>query len=354
MAATTDRSHTGLGLDAGERVHDVTVTAVSPDRGIGEFALVEALPDVAIVVLAAVTHFADPWFLFGLLALGYWLADDRVASDPRASGATAIAIVACGYAAVSLGKVAFAVPRPPGAAAVASSDVPTWLPILLVGWFEGQLVSDGFGFPSGHATGAVVGYGSLALLWNRIGRRRLRLVLAAGIAVGVSLSRIAIGVHYVVDVVAGALVGTAVVVGGLWIAGGSPLRSDTGGSAPPGPTPVFLCAAFVSLLAAGVAVAGGHVDEVVEAAIGIGTGVGGALGWRFADESDPPLPMSFVVPALVATGGLWMGAFALGNVVSASALTAAIATTLATSVAVVGVIVMPSLVGRVSHTDKNA
>ncbi|KKF39403.1 phosphoesterase, partial [Halorubrum saccharovorum] len=42
---------------------------VAAERGIGETALVDALPDFVVVVFAAVTHLADPWFLFGLLAV---------------------------------------------------------------------------------------------------------------------------------------------------------------------------------------------------------------------------------------------------------------------------------------------
>lgn len=344
--ATTDPIDPGVRADSSV-LGDVGVPA---DRGVGEFAVVEALPDIAVVVLAAVTHLADPWFLFGLLALGYWLADDRIANHPRAAGATTIAIVACGYAAVALGKVIFAVPRPPSAATVAVSDVPTWLPTLLVGWFEGQLVADGFGFPSGHATAAVVAYGSLALLCDRIGTLRSRVVLAAVLVVGVSLSRVAIGVHYLADVVAGVLLGVAIVAGGLWLAGGPWFADDESirsrSTFPPDPSVLFLSAAFVSLLAAGVALGGGHGGEVVEAAIGVGTGVGGALGWRLADEAASPVPGWLVVPALLVTGGLWIGAFAVGSLLAASTLVTALATLLATTVAVLAVLALPSLVGR--------
>jgi undecaprenyl-diphosphatase len=72
-------------------------------------------------------------------------------------------------------------------------------------------------FPSGHATSGVASLGALAVLAaerlpSRSARRRLWLVVAVvGIAVG--LSRIALNVHYVTDVLAGWCLGLA------WLAG---------------------------------------------------------------------------------------------------------------------------------------
>lgn len=321
---------------------------------VGEFAVVDALPDVLIVLLAAVTHLADPWFLFGLLAAVYWFGDDRLSETPRRSGATAIALVTCAYAGVALGKAAFALPRPPGAdpAMVTAADVPSWLPSLFVAWFEGQLVSDGFAFPSGHATGAVVAYGGLALLAERLWTRHRRIALAALIAVPVALSRVAIEVHYLADVVAGVLLGVAVIGGGLWLAGATGrLRSSwTGrpispwrGRQSPEPLPIFLLGGGVSLLAAGVAVAGGHSGEVVEASIGIGTGLGGALGWTLVSGDEPPVPLRVALGALALAGGVWIAAFGfdIGPIVAV----------VAAGVAVAIVLALPSLATRIG--DKN-
>jgi undecaprenyl-diphosphatase len=72
-------------------------------------------------------------------------------------------------------------------------------------------------FPSGHAAEGVAGLGALAILAaERLPDRRARTwlwiaVVGAGVAVG--LSRIALGVHYVTDVVAGWCFGLA------WLAG---------------------------------------------------------------------------------------------------------------------------------------
>jgi len=324
------------------------VTAlVTAERGVGEIAFVDALPEFVVVVFAAVTHLADPWFLFGLLAVAYWFAGDRVAASPRRAGATAIAVVTCAYAAVALGKAWFAVPRPPGA--MGPADVPTWLPALLSGWYEAQVLSDGFGFPSGHATGGAAAYLALALVYDRALTPRRRVVAAAAVAVAVAASRVVIEVHYLVDVLAGLVVGVAVVFGALWLAGDPRLRGSSG---PPAnreptaaldPTPAFLLASVVSLAAAGVALAGGHAGEVVEAGIGIATGLGGAAGWRLVSGDEPAVPVRVAVPALAVTGALWVGAYALSD--------SLVVTLVATTAAVVAVVALPALPARVERAS---
>ena len=322
----------------------------SAERGVGEFALVDALPEFVVVIFAAVTHLADPWFLFGLLALAYWFASDRFAASPRRAGATAIAVVTCGYAAVALGKVVFAAPRPPGA--VPPVDVPAWLPGLLSVWYEGQVLSDGFGFPSGHATGGAAAYVALALLYDRPWTPRRRLAAAAAVAVAVAVSRVVIEVHFLVDVVVGVLVGVAVVAVALRLAGDPRLRGveTTADPAEPtpvlDPSPVFLLAAGVSTLAAAVAVANGHTGDVVEAGIGVAAGLGGAVGWSLVDGDEPVVPARVAVPALFVTGGLWVGASAFSS--------SLIVTVAATSTAVAVVIGLPALPRAFSKNSGSA
>ena len=322
----------------------------SAERGVGEFAVVDALPEFVVVVFAAVTHFADPWFLFGLLALAYWFASDRLVTSPRRAGATAIAVVTCAYAAVALGKVSFAAPRPPGA--VAPADVPTWLPGLLAAWYEGQALSDGFGFPSGHATGAAAAYVALALLYDRPWTPWKRIAAAGVIAVAVAVSRVVIAVHFLVDVVAGLLVGVAVVALGLRLAGdprlsGTDKTADLADPTPVlDPSPAFLFAAGVSALAVGVAVVNGHTGDVVEAGIGVATGIGGAVGWLFVDGDEPSVPARIALPALFVTGGLWVGAYALS---SSPALTI-----VATSAAVAVVVGLPALPRAVAKNNESS
>lgn len=70
----------------------------------------------------------------------------------------------------------------------------------------------GMSFPSGHAQAATVGCGILVLIFLPVVPRARRLwlyVAAALIVVTIGFSRIALGVHYVSDVLAGIVVGTA-------------------------------------------------------------------------------------------------------------------------------------------------
>jgi len=270
------------------------IAFVSAERGVGEFAIVEALPEFVVVSFAAVTHLADPWFLFGLLAVLYWSASERLTRSPRRAGATAIAVVTCTYAAVALGKAWFAAPRPPGAAT--PMDAPTWLPGVLSAWYETQGFSDGFGFPSGHAAGGAAAYVALALLYDRVWTLRKRLVGAAVVAVAVAVSRVVIEVHFLVDVVAGVLVGGTAIAVSLRLAGDPRLRDfgresgdSIGSMTALDPTQVFLLAAGLSI-AAGVAAANGHTGDVAEASIGVATGLGGVVGWLLVDGDEPSRP----------------------------------------------------------------
>ena len=111
----------------------------------------------------------------------------------RRRGAVLFLTVACLGALVLNGtmKVFFQRPRP------------------AVPW--AQVLPD-YSFPSGHTMNAVVFYVALALiLWSIQGRRAglLAMVIAAAIPIGVGISRIYLGYHYLTDVVGGLLAGIA-------------------------------------------------------------------------------------------------------------------------------------------------
>ncbi|MFG1926227.1 phosphatase PAP2 family protein [Cryptosporangium sp. NPDC048952] len=73
---------------------------------------------------------------------------------------------------------------------------------------EAVAYADGYSFPSGHALGAFVGCAVLVLLWLDRGRvPKAGWAAAAVIVLAVCFSRIALGVHYLSDVVGGCLVG---------------------------------------------------------------------------------------------------------------------------------------------------
>jgi undecaprenyl-diphosphatase len=75
--------------------------------------------------------------------------------------------------------------------------------------------SQGLGFPSGHAMGAALFYGAIAIIAPQVVANRL---LARGIQVGavvtmalIALSRVRLGVHWPSDVIGGLLFGLAIV-----------------------------------------------------------------------------------------------------------------------------------------------
>ena len=71
---------------------------------------------------------------------------------------------------------------------------------------------NGASFPSGHAQAAVVGYAVLLLVFLPVLRgvvRRTAVVGAVLMVLGIGLSRVALGVHYVSDVLAGYALGAA-------------------------------------------------------------------------------------------------------------------------------------------------
>ncbi|WP_459550216.1 phosphatase PAP2 family protein [Nocardia sp. X0981] len=74
--------------------------------------------------------------------------------------------------------------------------------------------TDGWSFPSGHAMGSLVCYGIVLLVFApalRTGTRRVVTGCAVLLVAAVGLSRIALGVHYLTDVLAGWLLGS------LWL-----------------------------------------------------------------------------------------------------------------------------------------
>ncbi len=80
-------------------------------------------------------------------------------------------------------------------------------------WVQKSLMLDtdvSFGIPSGHAMNAVSLWGYLALIWRSAWRSLLSSLLVA-IVLLISLSRIYLGVHFLTDVLAGWLLGLALI-----------------------------------------------------------------------------------------------------------------------------------------------
>ena len=90
----------------------------------------------------------------------------------------------------------------------------------------------GLSFPSGHAQAAIVGYAVLLLVFLPIlhgAWRTTAVTLAVLMVLAIGFSRVALGVHYVSDVVAGFVLGAAWVA--AMAAAFNAMRVDRGGSA---------------------------------------------------------------------------------------------------------------------------
>lgn len=271
------------------------LTEILYAREVGELALLSSLPSVVVVLFAVVTQFGDSWFIFGLLALLYlW----PVKGLRRRKVARLFALALVATALVLTLKTAIGVPRPPGAA---EATIPEWLRWPLSETFHRVAVDDGFGFPSGHATGATVLYGGLATLldWKR---RRDRVAIASVVVVTVMGSRLVLGLHYLIDVLAGGLLG----IGILWIG----LRRGD-------PVHWFGAAALVAIAGGVIAALQGYPAELHDAAIGAGSAIGGVGGWYLVTRTEQSQtvivnPVAGVVIA-TAAANVWIFAYLFGS-----------------------------------------
>lgn len=213
-------------------------------RGIGvTTSLVGTVPEALVPVLIVVTGLGDPVFLVALAMLVYWIGPRYDLLDRR-TGATVVAATFVALAATMLLKAGFAMPRPP-------ADV------MLI-------AEDGPGFPSGHATGAAATYAALAVFLDRWSRA-LRYRLAAVIVLVVALSRVLLGVHYVVDVLVGMVVGLMVLVAVRYVATESVTK------------------AFA--MAIPLALGGTLLASAAESALQSGLVSGATLGWWLVADS---------------------------------------------------------------------
>lgn len=232
-------------------------------------ALHGSLPEWLLLLAALVTRLGDVWVLIAITIAASWLlawrrADSDAGRRPRADSTAdpaggddpavwLVGIVVGGLAAMTALKYLFALPRPDLVAAT-----PTLLPTALESAYVSSVTIGGYAFPSGHAVGSTVAYGSLALAL-RTGTRRARLAAAAVVVFAVSLSRVVLAVHYPGDVVAGVAVGVAYLAGAWWVLERSPLDR---------PTTAFGLAIGVALVA--VVVSGSAGRSVTYAALGAG------------------------------------------------------------------------------------
>lgn len=293
-------------------------------RSLGEQSLVEALPDVVAVLAALLTQLGDLWFVFLLLGTLYVTSGRPpwVGAVTDRDGAAFVLALALGAVSLTTGlKALFGLPRPPTATVAAGVDL---LPGLVRPVYEGMATAEGPGFPSGHALGSTVVYGGLAVALE-VGSRRQRVASAALLAGLVGISRIAIGVHYLADVLAGWALGLAylAVVATLADRGSLPGRA-------------FLAAAAVAVLSLATGVGFDRIAVV-------GASLGGLLAWLAVGNDRPRLTSGTLVLAgagVVVLGGVFGATFALEP--------GPVPTLVATAAVVGGVVALPSALDRLT------
>ena len=281
------------------------------DRGFGEVELAQRLvPEGLLPVVEVATRAGDIPTLAAVTAGAVLVLE-------RDRAIHYLGVVVGGFSLLAGLKAAFALSRPP---------------------VELHLIETATtGFPSGHAMGATLVFGGLALALE-VGSRRARVAAAAVPIAAAPLSRIVLGVHYLVDVV----VGIGAAVGFLWAveryARGDPARTLAVGAGVGllavaagvvfGPTPRTACAGAVCL------------DR--DAAVVGAAALGAFVAWRVVDRRSSSLDpagrlfgatrtrtLSLVVLVPLLLGALlWVGS-ALLYVIVAAAVGAAVLVSLA-------------------------
>lgn len=266
-------------------------------------AIREAFPAEYVDLAVIVTEFGGPALLMVLLSLLYWLTRRR-------ETALVVSYAVAGVGFILVLKVLLAMPRPPEEVYLVSHD------------------ADPYGFPSGHAFAATVVYGGLVVAFDRL--RDPPAVAAAIVAIVlVSLSRVVLGVHYLGDVVAGAIVGVGFLLAAGRIVDGDPARGFAIGFALAIPAVVLSGAESESLIA-------------------LGGSVGGYLA-SLRLESIPDLRSRIEGAVLSVVGlGIVVAGVAIESMVgaAASATVAALGVAVVNAALFAGIMLVPAAVGR--------
>ncbi|ELY77924.1 phosphatase PAP2 family protein [Natrinema gari] len=244
-------------------------------------ALLESVRDIVpqwgVAVAAAVTRLGDGLLLLALGIGASWaIAWRRTghrgrqfgAGRPfrRADGPWFLAVIIGGLATMTTLKHLFSLPRPEPA-----TVEPTVFQSPVRSVSRSSASADGYGFPSGHAVGATVTYGLFAMVFEA-GTRRLRLAGAGVIVAAVCLTRLVLGVHYPLDVVAGVAVGCCYLAGVRWLLERSPFDRTT------------TAFALALGLAGAAMVASGRADSAVAYAA---LAAGALAGWTLEQSTRP-------------------------------------------------------------------
>ncbi|MFC6837161.1 phosphatase PAP2 family protein [Halomarina ordinaria] len=269
------------------------VSTVAVGRNLGVTAEIrDLLPEVAVTLFAVLTQLGDPWLL-GLVTAGAYVGAERVPWLDRRRAALVVAAAITALALTTALKGLFAFPRPT-VEAIPFRDA---LPSVVGAAYVDAATATGYGFPSGHAIGSTVVWGTLALVADVWTPRRRALAVATLVGV-VSFSRLVLGVHYLVDVVAGVVLGVALIAVFVGLdAVERPVR-----------------ALWLALVAALAAV---WFDGGVTAAAELGAAAGALVGWTLVSRADwrsatalvaggGALVLAAVLPVVL--DGSWLGA----------------------------------------------
>lgn len=154
----------------------------------------QIVPESLAFPLALFTQFGAIWFAIVVLIAVYRFHDRE---DALALGGLLIA----GTATWRLIKEVYVVPRPDQ-----PMVDPTVYPFIFRELFDILVVDAGPGFPSGHAVTTTILYFGLATHLT-LGRSWIRYAAATFLVAFVGFTRITLGIHFLTDVIAGALIG---------------------------------------------------------------------------------------------------------------------------------------------------
>jgi len=223
------------------------------------------VPEEAALALGLLTQLGDVWFVLTVVVLAYWLRP-----GDRDRTAVVLAIVLGTIALLQGLKALFGLPRP--TTPLANVDA---YPAVLHGLVEATATAGGHGFPSGHATLSTAAFLALAGAL-RIGSPRRRVLAATGLLLVISASRVLLGVHFLVDVIAGVLVGLTVLAGTAVALESSPLSQGTTAFG----LAIGLGVGAVALTAPNPDLAGAFAAPAHDAVLSLGAALGAFAGWQ--------------------------------------------------------------------------
>ncbi|EMA41858.1 phosphatase PAP2 family protein [Halobiforma nitratireducens] len=285
-------------------------------------AISEALPQIVVEAFGVVTTLGDGATLVAVAALLYWFGEEA----DRHDRAMVLAVAVATLSLVAGLKGIFEVPRPLYVAEPPLEFAPAEYP----GWST----------PSAHAMGAAAVYGALAVVMD-VGTRRQRYAVAGALIVTIPLSRVVIGVHYLGDVIIGAVLGLLLVAVALRIT----KRSIT---------PMFA----LSLV---IAVAAFVLGSEEFTTMAIGASLGGLVTWPLLENRQAdPLGASvlllglLVLPLLAAVRLLDLLIAVEGGFVIAGSVTVSLAAIIETAgfaLAFGGAIAVPYIASQFDDTE---